>query len=657
MKMTLNRILSLLLVLVLTLGLAVPALAAGNNYVTAVTITPGGPENRPVGKTRQLSATVSYANSAAKTGGVTWSSTRETVADVTADGLVTARAVGTTYIVAAAKDPGEKGRIVSEIYAVTVTEPDPTVDDHRLILGASSDIEYAGRYFDKTLNAPDATVMNGEENVTDKYLFTYTWKDQNGKAVEGGLTASVIPIAADFETYTCQVTAVNRSDSTKILTASCLYRLQILPTTVTTVTTNFNDGARSLSSLTDADGRTFLSQLLYGGEDLQQTPAMGEVSRVVFDDTTVVGAASLNVVGGEPYYTDETAEGRHLTELAFTPTGEAGLYRVDFLAYTAAGAVYFGRLEIVITGQTVAPPVGSDLICDSAGIAFSGADFYRAEDDDPVVAVVFDAPENGILLRNFRLGKLTLDDEAKYYTNSARDGAYHISTLTYLPHAGFSGEDLLPVTLITRSGRSIPDALTIHVTTKTSSDYFGDVVSSGSGSWSADAIDFAYGNGLVSGMAEDTFAPDLPMNRAMLVTILYRASGSPVVTVASPFSDLVMGSYYCDPVLWALAEHIVNGTSETTFEPETPITREQIAVILHRYAETLGDRTEPTGTLDAFSDQDTVSDYAVDSLRWAVSQKIISGVARADGTVTLSPKDPATRAQVVVMLHRCLSNL
>jgi len=151
-------------------------------------------------------------------------------------------------------------------------------------------------------------------------------------------------------------------------------------------------------------------------------------------------------------------------------------------------------------------------------------------------------------------------------------------------------------------------------------------------------------------METTLFGPNSPMTRAQLVTVLYRATGSPQVTVTTNFTDLEVGSYYYNAVVWASLNGIVNGVSDTAFAPNTPVTRQQIAAILYRYAKFSGNLTANQGSLEAFEDRSSVEPYAVESMAWAVGEGIISGTT----PTTLSPLDQATRAQVAVMLHRYL---
>ena len=110
-----------------------------------------------------------------------------------------------------------------------------------------------------------------------------------------------------------------------------------------------------------------------------------------------------------------------------------------------------------------------------------------------------------------------------------------------------------------------------------------DVTAAATGSWSANSVDFAYDSHLINGTGDKVFSPDATMTRAMLVTVLYRAAGSPAVAVNTAFTDLDTKGYYYNAVVWANALGVVSGTSATTLSPEAPATRAQVVVMLHRY--------------------------------------------------------------------------
>ena len=173
-----------------------------------------------------------------------------------------------------------------------------------------------------------------------------------------------------------------------------------------------------------------------------------------------------------------------------------------------------------------------------------------------------------------------------------------------------------------------------------------------SGNWFYDAVKYAYAQGLMTGTSATTFAPNGTMNRAMIVTVLYRLEKSPAVTGASKFTDVPAGQWYSDAVAWAAANKIVNGYDETTFGPMNAVTREQMAAILFRYEQVKGlENVTLEENLNRFPDQDKISAYAIPALQWAVGQKIING--NADGT--LDPTGTATRAQVAQIFTNLLN--
>ena len=178
---------------------------------------------------------------------------------------------------------------------------------------------------------------------------------------------------------------------------------------------------------------------------------------------------------------------------------------------------------------------------------------------------------------------------------------------------------------------------------------FSDVKS---GNWFYDAVKYAYAQGLMTGTSATTFAPNGTMNRAMIVTVLYRLEKSPAVTGASKFTDVPAGQWYSDAVAWAAANKIVNGYDETTFGPMNAVTREQMAAILFRYEQVKGlENVTLEENLNRFPDQNKISAYAIPALQWAVGQKIING--NADGT--LDPTGTATRAQVAQIFTNLLN--
>ena len=173
------------------------------------------------------------------------------------------------------------------------------------------------------------------------------------------------------------------------------------------------------------------------------------------------------------------------------------------------------------------------------------------------------------------------------------------------------------------------------------------------GDWFYEAVKYAYDNKLMDGTSSTTFAPLMTTNRAMIVTILWRLEGSPVVNYAMNFSDVENGVWYTEAVRWAAAEGIVKGYSDTVFAPDDTVTREQLATILYRYAEYKEYDVSAKGDLTTFADGSTVSTWAADGMTWAVGAQLITG---KDGG-KLDPTGTATRAEVATILMRFCENV
>ena len=634
---------------------AVCRVTVEDNYPTGLTITPAGPETIPAGKTRQLTAAVLYAHAPAGNQEVTWSSNNPGIASVTPQGLVTAHAAGQADIIAVTKVSGQDGTPLNAIYRLTVTESlggDDSGD--QLFLTRTAETHQGGLNQTITLNAPSASVVRNNTDASADYTISFSWTDSQGNVLSTDRTLN-LPLTAGGEVkVTCTVTAVSRIDSTiEPLTGACVYTIEVMPGLLLEGVLDINAGATRVDRIMNAAGTKSILDQLTGGPASTEGAVVVEdpVDVLFYPDEAAGDAGALNVADGERYAVAANGQ-QPLAEVVFTPIA-AGEYTIPFTVYGAQS--YHGQLKITVTGTLVPVPDPAevpDLVCTSSGLSFSGSDFYAAGDSDPVSFVTFGKPSSGQLLRDLAFGSGDPDTGSKYFIDSARDGDYHVSTLSYLSPAGLSGMITIPVTCTTRSGVLSDGVLKIEVKHKTASETFSDVTPETTGIWSADAVDFASDMRLVNGTGEKNFSPNATMTRGMLVTVLYRAAGSPDMTVTTNFTDLDPNSYYYNAVVWANAMGVVTGASETSFSPDAPVTREQIAVILFRYA-SLNGSTEgaAAASLDAYTDRDQLGDYAVRGMSWAVSRGIVTGTS----ATTLSPVSPATRAQVVVMLHRYLA--
>ena len=166
------------------------------------------------------------------------------------------------------------------------------------------------------------------------------------------------------------------------------------------------------------------------------------------------------------------------------------------------------------------------------------------------------------------------------------------------------------------------------------------------GSYYEDAVDWAVENGITQGTDDTHFSPDGICTRAQAVTFLWRAAGSPEPeTRTMPFTDVPVGSYYYDAVLWAVENGITKGTSDTTFSPDATCSRAQIVAFLWR-----SEKSPAAGTANPFADVKSTAYYA-DAVLWAVKEDITKGTTNT----TFSPDADCTRAQIVTFLYRAFN--
>lgn len=179
---------------------------------------------------------------------------------------------------------------------------------------------------------------------------------------------------------------------------------------------------------------------------------------------------------------------------------------------------------------------------------------------------------------------------------------------------------------------------------------FSDVNSS---AWYASAVDFAAGRELFAGVSQNAFAPSLPLSRGMLATVLFRLEDAGTQKTESVFADVAKGAWYEQGIAWAAEAGIVSGYGGGRFGPNDEITREQLAVMLFRYAQLLNMSTGGRDSLTGFSDTASVSPWAQDAVAWAVDSGIISGLPNG----MLAPSRITTRAEAAAMLQRFVSVL
>ena len=176
--------------------------------------------------------------------------------------------------------------------------------------------------------------------------------------------------------------------------------------------------------------------------------------------------------------------------------------------------------------------------------------------------------------------------------------------------------------------------------------------------WAYPGIQYCVTHGIMGGMGDGTFAPTGTTTRAQIVQILYNLEGTPAVSGTTPFTDLT-ANWYKPAILWAYQNNVVAGTSQTTFDPERPVTREQIAVILTQYMFHVlkMNRTWTPADLSTFPDGAQVSSWAKEAMQDAVALGLINGTKAPDGLVYIDPQGSATRQQVATILMNFCQNV
>jgi len=170
--------------------------------------------------------------------------------------------------------------------------------------------------------------------------------------------------------------------------------------------------------------------------------------------------------------------------------------------------------------------------------------------------------------------------------------------------------------------------------------------------WYHEDIDYVLDNEIMLGTSDTVFAPEGSLTRGMLVTILYRSEGEPATNTSIPFADVDMSAYYANAVVWAQQNGIVKGISETEYAPEMSVTREQLATVMFRYAQFKGMDTVTAEENLGFNDVSDISDWAVAAMNWGVGRDYIFG--RTEGVI--APKVAATRAEIAAFIHRYIVN-
>ena len=377
----------------------------------------------------------------------------------------------------------------------------------------------------------------------------------------------------------------------------------IMPEGNVTVTAYFTDGVYEITKDIDGNG-----SLTITGEDGNVTDVAEEGEEI-----RITASANTGYRLGDIYvnYTDADDEDQVIyPEVEYKNNGNVDYYWFEMPEYDVEIYADFGE------GDHVAWIDRSDMKNGTIRVSPNVAD----EDDTVSIYVT---PDTG-----YQLDELIVEDE---------DG--HDVTTTSLA----SG---------TRYTFRMPDSDVTVTATFKSRSYSSNFTDVPRYEWYYEAVSYVASEGLMNGVSTTQFNPNGTASRAQIVTILWRLAGEPSALTGA-FTDVPAGQYYSTAVAWASRQGIVTGVGNNRFEPNSNITREQLAVILYRYAQDAGYTTSASANITGYYDYARVNSYARTAMSWAVGAGLITGTS----TTTLSPQDTATRAQVATILMRFCENI
>lgn len=376
-----------------------------------------------------------------------------------------------------------------------------------------------------------------------------------------------------------------------------------MPASDVTVRAYFTDGVYEITTDIDGSGRLTIT-----GEDGNVTDVAEEGEEI-----RITASPSNNYRLGDIYvnYTDADDEDQVIyPEVEYKNNGNVDYYWFEMPEYDVEIYADFGE------GDHVAWIDRSDMKNGTIRVSPNVAD----EDDTVSIYVT---PDTG-----YQLDELIVEDE---------DG--HDVTTSSLA----SG---------TRYTFRMPDSDVTVTATFKSRSYSSNFTDVPRYEWYYEAVSYVASEGLMNGVSTTQFNPNGTASRAQIVTILWRLAGEPSALTGA-FTDVPAGQYYSTAVAWASRQGIVTGVGNNRFEPNSNITREQLAVILYRYAQDAGYTTSASANITGYYDYARVNSYARTAMSWAVGAGLITGTS----TTTLSPQDTATRAQVATILMRFCENI
>lgn len=341
----------------------------------------------------------------------------------------------------------------------------------------------------------------------------------------------------------------------------------------------------------------------------------GNITIESFGDDGIDSEIGIIITGGNIKMT--------VDDNGFTAKEDIEIYGGSIDIESGDKAVYTGEgYDIIVKGVTIKKPTGAKI-----------GEVGGTVSENPDIVLVGILNPDGTFAKNVVIGKKTVSGGGG---GLSAGGSSSAKPQTPKPET--------PVAPTVPQTPATPDAP--GTDTAPSTPVFADVHTASH--WAKADVDYVSEKGLMNGTSATTFNPDGKVTRAMLVTVLYRNEGEPATNRSIPFSDVDLGAYYGNAVIWAKQNGIVNGINENDFAPDAYITREQIATIMFRYAQYKGMEAMTLEENLHFADAGEISEYAISAMNWAVGKGLMKGKTES----TVNPKDNTTRAEMAAILHR-----
>lgn len=342
------------------------------------------------------------------------------------------------------------------------------------------------------------------------------------------------------------------------------------------------------------------------------------------------------------------AEGERVVYIENSTDASAKTVTIN-IGISEQSAVCGGKFDVVYDNTLLTPK--SYLVAESVedytaivnlnyadnAIRFSFAGTEEMKESGTIIQIVFDIIKDADFETEIKIDNLKLADT----------DANKIEAISENATVNYKQEVKQVVVRSQSSGKKSNPTTAKEDTIK---NIFSDINES---DWFYDFVISAYESGLMQGMSENSFEPSSKLTRAMFITVMHRMGDLPKVKKQSNFTDVDDGAWYADAIAWGYENKIISGISETEFDPNDNITREQIATILYRYAKYKGmnvNNIASAADITAYPDAVQISDWAINAMRYCISKKIITG----DDTGNIFPQNYASRAEMATMVVRLI---